>query len=89
MTLSRSPQCRAFSRALVDEKSLSPQFPVVGGGSGYKCIMNQSFVTTAPPPPTTCTGNSKDSDFPSFKVLLLRVIALLFIIVTFIGGIFA
>ena len=24
MTLSRSPQCRAFSRAVMDEKSLSP-----------------------------------------------------------------
>ena len=41
MTLSRSPQCRAFSRAVLDEKSLSPLFPigvfgVGGGGSGYK-----------------------------------------------------
>ena len=27
MTLSRSPQCRAFSRAMMDEKSLSPLFP--------------------------------------------------------------
>ena len=39
MTLSRSPQCRAFSRALMDEKSLSPLFPIgmcvcVGGGGG-------------------------------------------------------
>ena len=32
MTLSRSPQCRAFSRALMDEKSLSPLFPIGGGG---------------------------------------------------------
>ena len=32
MTLSRSPQCRAFSRAVMDEKSLSPLFPVGGGG---------------------------------------------------------
>ena len=35
MTLSRSPQCRAFSRAVTDEKSLSLLFPVVcvcGGG---------------------------------------------------------
>ena len=34
MTLSSSPQCRAFSRALMDEKSLSPLFPVGGGGHG-------------------------------------------------------
>ena len=34
MTLSKSPQCRAFSRALMDEKSLSPLFPVGGGGGG-------------------------------------------------------
>ena len=34
MTLSRSPQCRAFSRAFMDEKSLSPLFPVDGGGGG-------------------------------------------------------
>ena len=33
-TLSCSLRCRAFSRALLDEKS-SPLFPV-GGGSGYK-----------------------------------------------------
>ena len=33
MTLSRSPQCRAFSRAVTDEKSLSPLFPVHGGGA--------------------------------------------------------
>ena len=32
MTLSRSLQCRAFSRAVMDEKSLSPLFPVGGGG---------------------------------------------------------
>ena len=35
MTLSRSPQCRAFSRAVMDEKS--PLFPVgvwVGGAGG-------------------------------------------------------
>ena len=41
-TLSRALQCRAFSRAVIDEKWLSPLFPVgvcVGGGgrgSGYK-----------------------------------------------------
>ena len=31
MTLCRSPQYRAFSRAVMDEKSLSPLFPVGGG----------------------------------------------------------
>ena len=31
MTLSRSPQYKAFSRAVMDEKSLSPLFPVGGG----------------------------------------------------------
>ena len=31
MTLSRSPQCRALSRAVIDEKSLSLLFPVGGG----------------------------------------------------------
>ena len=30
MTLSRSPQYRAFSRAVMDEKSSSPLFPVGG-----------------------------------------------------------
>ena len=30
MTLSRSPQCRAFSRAVMDEKSLSRLFPIGG-----------------------------------------------------------
>ena len=28
MTLSMSPQCRAFSRAVMDEKLLSPLFPI-------------------------------------------------------------
>ena len=32
MTLSRSPKCRAFSRAVMDEKSLSPLLPVGGPG---------------------------------------------------------
>ena len=32
MTFSRFPQYRAFSRAVMDEKSLSPLFPVGGGG---------------------------------------------------------
>ena len=31
MSLSRSWQCRAFSRAVMDEKSLPPLFPVGGG----------------------------------------------------------
>ena len=39
MAPSRSPQCRDFSRAVMDKKSLYPLFPVGGGGggdSGYK-----------------------------------------------------
>ena len=36
MILSRSPQCRAFSRAVMDEKSSSPLFPIGGVGSVYK-----------------------------------------------------
>ena len=44
MTLSRSPQCRA----VMDEKSLSPLFPVGGGVGGAVvtndlCIMLQYF----------------------------------------------
>ena len=31
MTHSRSLQCRSFNRAVMDEKSLSPLFPVDGG----------------------------------------------------------
>ena len=31
MTLSMFPHCRAFSRVVIDEKSLSPLFPVGGG----------------------------------------------------------
>ena len=31
MTRSMSPQCSAFSRAVMDEKSLSPLFPVGRG----------------------------------------------------------
>ena len=44
MTLSRSLQCRAFSKAVMDEKSLSPLFPVGGGqwlqmtGALYECF---------------------------------------------------
>ena len=43
MTLSRFMQSRAFSRAVMDEKSLSPLFPVGvcvcgwGGGKGVGC----------------------------------------------------
>ena len=40
MTLSRSPQCRAFSRAVMDEKSLSALFPVGGGGGGGAVVTN-------------------------------------------------
>ena len=36
MNLSRSPQCRAFSRAVMDEKLLSLLFPIGGGVSGNK-----------------------------------------------------
>ena len=56
MTLSRFPQCRAFSRAVMDEKSFSPLFPVDGGRgrvrgcSGYKndwCItLKSNMVST-------------------------------------------
>ena len=40
MTISRSPQCWAFSRALIDEKSLSPLFPVDGVGGGGAVVTN-------------------------------------------------
>ena len=41
MTPSRPPQCRAFSRAVMDEKSLTPLFPVGGGGGrGYKWLVH-------------------------------------------------
>ena len=42
MTLSRSPQCRAFSKAVMNERSLSPLFPVGEGGgvSGYKWLVH-------------------------------------------------
>ena len=33
MTLSRSQQCRAFSRAVMGEKSLSPLIPIGGVGA--------------------------------------------------------
>ena len=44
MTLSKSPQYRAFSSAVMDEKSLSPLFPVgvcvwgAGGGQWLQMI---------------------------------------------------
>ena len=46
MTLSRSPQCRAFSRAVMDEKSLSPLFPVSGGAvvTNDWCIMDTNIL---------------------------------------------
>ena len=34
MTLSRSLQCKSYSRDVMDEKSSSPLFPVGGGGGG-------------------------------------------------------
>ena len=43
MTLSRSPQCRAFSRAMTDEKSLTPLFPVGAGGVGQWLQMTGAF----------------------------------------------
>ena len=42
MTLSRSPQCRAFSRAVMDEKSLSPLF-AVGAGRGHWLQMTSAL----------------------------------------------
>ena len=39
MIVRRSPQCRAFNRAVIYEKSLSPLFPV-GGGNGYKRLVH-------------------------------------------------
>ena len=48
MTLSRSPQCQAFSRAVMDEKSLSPLFPVEGGAAvdtnGWCIILDDSLI---------------------------------------------
>ena len=46
MTISRSPQCRAFSRAVTDEKSLSPLFPV-GGDSGGGAVVTNDWCITA------------------------------------------
>ena len=36
MTLSKSPQSMGFSRAVMDEKSLPPLFPVSVGGAGLE-----------------------------------------------------
>ena len=44
MSLSRFQQCRAFSRAVMDEKS-SPLFPV-GGGVGGAVVTNDCCITT-------------------------------------------
>ena len=45
MTLSRSLQCRAFSRALIYEKSLSPLLPVDGGAvvTNDWCIRDKDY----------------------------------------------
>ena len=51
MTFNRATQCRAFSRALMDEKSLSPPFPVGGGGAVVTndwCIMCPRDVECGP-----------------------------------------
>ena len=42
MPLSMFPQCRAFSRAVMDEKSLSPLFPV---GCGVAVVTNDWCIT--------------------------------------------
>ena len=44
MTLSRSPKCRALSRAVMDGKSLSPLFPV---GGGHRLQMTCALKTAA------------------------------------------
>ena len=47
MTLSRSPQCRALNRALMDEKSLSPLFHVGGAVvTNDWCITNYLLLTS-------------------------------------------
>ena len=48
MIPSRSLQCRAFSRAVIEEKSLSPLFPIgVGWGEGERgaVVPNDWFIT--------------------------------------------
>ena len=49
MTLSKYPQCRAFSWAVMDEKSLSPIFPVgvcVGGGVARGALVTNDWCIT-------------------------------------------
>ena len=45
MTLNRSQQCRANSRAVMDEKSLFPLFPGGGGGDGQRLQMTGALKT--------------------------------------------
>ena len=49
MTVTRSSQCRAISRAVMDEKSLSPLFPVMGvggwGGQGQWLQMTGAYYS--------------------------------------------
>ena len=40
MTLSKSRQCMAFRRAVMDEKSLPPMFPVGGAWGGGAVVTN-------------------------------------------------
>ena len=47
MTLSRPWQCRAFSRVVMDEKSLSPLFPVVGGGGAEGAVVTNDWCIYA------------------------------------------
>ena len=49
MILSRSPQCRAFSRALMDEKSLSPLFPVGAGEGGVGAVVTHDWCISPCP----------------------------------------
>ena len=46
MTFSRSPQCSAFSRAMMDEKALSPLFPVGGPTGQWLQIIITIIITT-------------------------------------------
>ena len=45
MTLSMSPQYRAFSRTVMDEKSLSPLFAVVRWGRAGAVVTNDWCIT--------------------------------------------
>ena len=56
MTLSRSPQCRALSRAVMNEKSSSPLFPVGGWGGGGGAVVTNDWCinnTTSLPHPVS------------------------------------